>query len=83
MSSLLTICLALSLLPSRLALPAEARLGTVMELRPLKLHPQWFVSPTEPWTVAGILDTLYQALTSFIDSAGTLVSTHFRQENNF
>ena len=85
MSSLLTVCLTV-LLTASLGLwvpwPGEARLGTKLELRPLKIQTQGgLLGLTEHQSLPGILDSLHQAVTSFIDSVIYLVSSQFRQEN--
>ena len=84
MSSLLTVCLAL-LLTASLGLwvpwPGQARLGTKLELRPLKIQTQGgLLGLAEQQSLPGILDSLQQAVTSFIDSIIYFVSSQFRQE---
>ena len=84
MSSLLTVCLALCLTGSLglwLPWPSEARLGTKLELRPLKIQTQaGLLGLAETPSFSGILESLQQAVTSAIDSVIYFVSSQFRQE---
>ena len=91
MSSLLTTCLALLLLLTaslglRLPRPGEPRLGTRLELRPLQIQTQGLLglpgllSESQSGSVSGVVESLSQALSSFIHSLMDFVSSQFRQE---
>ena len=95
MSSLLTTCLAALLLlltaslGLRLPRPGEARLGTRLELRPLQIQTQGLpglsglpglLSESQSGSVSGVVESLSQALSSFIHSVIDFVSSQFRQE---
>ena len=80
-SRLLHLCLALWLtLSLGLWLPraGEPRLGTKLELRPLNIQTEAGLL-AEPFSISGMLGSLHQAVTSFIDSVIYLVSSQFRE----
>ena len=83
MSSLLKVCLAVLLTASLglwLPWPGEARLGTRLELRPMKIQTQGLQWLPESQSVSGVLDSLTQALTSAVQSVIDFVSSQLRQE---
>lgn len=78
MSSLLKVCLAVLLTASLglwLPWPGEARLGTRLELRPMKIQTQGLQWLPESQSVSGVLDSLTQALTSAVQSVIDFVSS--------
>ena len=88
MSSLLNIFLSLSLglsLSYGLWLPWDSeetdssRLGTVMELKPVKLHQEGMFLQAESFSVPGLLSSLYQQIIDVLHSAANLISLQFRQ----
>ena len=83
MSSLLKVCLAVLLTASLglwLPWPGEARLGTRLELRPMKIQTQGLQWLPESQSVSGVLDSLTQALTSAVQSVIDFISSQLRQE---
>ena len=80
-SHLLQLSLAVWLTLSHglwLARTGEPRLGTRLEVRPLNIQTEAGLLG-EPLSVSGILGSLHQAVTSFIDSVIYLVSSQFRE----
>ena len=88
MSPLLNIFLSLTLalsLSSALWLPWDleetdtSRLGTVMELKPVKLHQEGMFLQAESFSVPGLLSSLYQQVSDVLHYVFNMVSLQFRQ----